>query len=89
MQILRRCPHHGTQAIGDDIEKAGFTPKELALIDFARRVNKAPLQISDEEVEELKKAGATDSEIVEALGVMELFTGFNKFLDSLSIEIDF
>lgn len=29
------------------------------------------------------------TEIVEALGVMELFTSFNKFLDSLKVEIDF
>ncbi len=29
------------------------------------------------------------TEIVEALGVMELFTSFNKFLDSLKVEVDF
>jgi hypothetical protein len=37
----------------------------------------------------LKGFGATDAEIVEALGVMELFAGFNKFLDSLHVDIDF
>ncbi len=37
----------------------------------------------------MKKAGVTESEIVEALGVMELFTAFNKFLDSLKVEVDF
>lgn len=26
---------------------------------------------------------------VQAQGVMELFTGFNKFLDSLAVDIDF
>jgi len=26
---------------------------------------------------------------VEALGVMELFTAFNKFLDSLEVDLDF
>lgn len=31
-------------------------------------------KITDEEFEELKKTGASESEIVEALGVMELFT---------------
>ncbi|PJB30954.1 MAG: peroxidase, partial [Deltaproteobacteria bacterium CG_4_9_14_3_um_filter_65_9] len=30
-----------------------------------------------------------DAEIVEALGVMELFTAFNKFLDSLEVALDF
>jgi hypothetical protein len=28
-------------------------------------------------------------ELNDALGVMELFTAFNKFLDSLNVEIDF
>ena len=77
------------QAIESNIEKAEFTKKELALIAFARKANKAPLKINDKEFEALRKAGATDSEIVEALGVMELFTAFNKFLDSLNVEIDF
>lgn len=53
------------------------------------RRTKTPNKITDEEFEELRKKGARDSEIVEALGVMELFTSFNKFLDSLKVEIDF
>lgn len=77
------------RAIEGDIEKAGFSVKELALVAFVRKANKAPLMINDKEFEALRKAGATDSEIVEALGVMELFTAFNKFLDSLNVEIDF
>ncbi len=77
------------RVIESNIEKAAFTEKELALIAFAREANKAPLGIRDEEFEKLKKAGAKDSEIVEVLGVMELFAGFNKFLDSLRVEIDF
>jgi uncharacterized peroxidase-related enzyme len=77
------------QAIEADIGKAGFTEKEFALIAFARKANKTPLEIRDKEFEGLKKVGTTDSEIVEALGVMELFAGFNKFLDSLRVEIDF
>jgi alkylhydroperoxidase family enzyme len=37
----------------------------------------------------LRQVGASDAEIVEALGVMEVFTSFNKFLDSLQVDIDF
>lgn len=43
----------------------------------------------DEEFAAVRRSGATDAEIIEALGVMELFTSFNKFLDSLQVEIDF
>lgn len=75
--------------IENEIEKSKFTEKERELITFARKANKDPIRITDKEFGKLKKAGASDSEIVETLGVMELFTAFNKFLDSLNVEIDF
>jgi len=37
----------------------------------------------------VRNQGASDAEIVETLGVMEVFTSFNKFLDCLQVEIDF
>jgi len=77
------------EIIENDIEKADFSERERALITFARRANKDPNKITDEEFALLRKAGANESEIVEALGVMELFAAFNKFLDSLNVEIDF
>ena len=75
--------------IEEDIEKADFSAKEKALIDFARKANRDPLRIPDADFENLRKTGATDAEIIEALGVMEGFTSFNKFLDSLQVDIDF
>lgn len=75
--------------IKEDVEKADFSAKEKALISFARKANLEPLKISDSDVESLRITGTSDVEIIEALGVMELFTAFNKFLDSLQIEIDF
>ncbi|MCW8858170.1 MAG: peroxidase-related enzyme [Deltaproteobacteria bacterium] len=73
--------------IETDLEKADFTQKEKALINFARKANSAALQVSDEEIGAARTAGATDAELVEALGVMELFTSFNKFLDTLQVEL--
>ena len=73
--------------IETDLENADFTQKEKSLIKLARKANSTPLQISDEEVEATRTTGATDAEIVEALGVMEVFTAFNKFLDTLQVEL--
>ncbi|KAF0218628.1 MAG: alkylhydroperoxidase AhpD [Geobacteraceae bacterium] len=75
--------------IEQNIEKADFSEKEKALIGFARRANSSPLRIADDEFNALRRARVTDAEIIEALGVMELFTAFNKFLDSLQVDIDF
>lgn len=76
-------------AIEEDPDKADFTAKEKALIRFARKANREPLRISDVEFVALRGTGATDAEIIESLGVMELFTAFNKFLDSLQVTLDF
>ncbi len=73
--------------IETDLDQADFTPKEKALIKLARKANSMPLQVTDEDVAAAHTAGATDAEIVEALGVMELFTAFNKFLDTLQVDL--
>lgn len=76
-------------ALEQSLDAADFDAKEQSLISFAREANRKPLAIKDAQFQSLRDAGATDGEIVEALGVMELFTGFNKFLDSLQVDIDF
>ena len=72
--------------IETDLEQAEFTDKERALIRLARETNRRPLEISDAEFDAVRTAGAGDAEIVEALGVMEVFTAFNKFLDVLQVD---
>lgn len=75
--------------IETDLENSAFTSKEQALIEVARQANRDPLKMSDELFQTAHRHGASDAEIVEALGVMEVFTSFNKFLDSLQVDIDF
>ncbi|HKL48081.1 MAG TPA: peroxidase-related enzyme [Desulfuromonadales bacterium] len=75
--------------IETDLEESTFSSKEKALIELARQANLAPLKMSDEMFQAARSQGASDAEIIEALGVMEVFTAFNKFLDSLQVEIDF
>jgi uncharacterized peroxidase-related enzyme len=77
------------KSIKEDLDATEFSPKEKALITFARQANRAPLQISDEMFAHLRRVGTSDEEIIETLGVMELYTAFNKFLDALHIDIDF
>jgi hypothetical protein len=38
---------------------------------------------------EVRAAGWSERQCVEALGVVEIFVGFNRFLDSFQIAIDF
>ncbi len=75
------------QIIENDLDRADFNPKEMALIKLARKANSEPLRGTDDEFSELRQLGASDAEIIEALGVMELFTAFNKFLDILQVDL--
>jgi uncharacterized peroxidase-related enzyme len=75
--------------IETDLDQADFTRKERALIRLALKANRAANDPADEVFAELRQAGATDAEIVEALGVMEVFASFNRFLDILQVEVDF
>lgn len=72
-----------------DFSKAGIDEKEAALIALAREANKNPNDIAKDTFETLRAKGATSAEIVETLGVMETYTAFNKFLDTLQVAIDF
>jgi uncharacterized peroxidase-related enzyme len=72
----------------EDLDMGDFTAREKALIGIARKANLIPLRIGEDQFQALRTLGVTDAEIVEALGIMELFVGFNKFLDSLQVEFD-
>jgi len=66
-----------------------FTNKEAALVNFARRANLDWHSIVNADLKELVSLGIDESEMLEALGTMELFIAFNRFADVMGIEIDF
>jgi len=70
------------------LKDVGFSDKEIALIELMRKVNRDPNHIPDSDFNAIKEAGISDSELVEAYGVMETFVGFNKFLDSLQVDLE-
>lgn len=70
-----------------NIESPQITPRDKKILEYARKATLTPHKITDAETNELKSLGLTDSQIVEVLGVMELFTGYNKFLDSLAVPL--
>jgi len=82
-------PQEVIDSLRDSLDQTDFTSREKALIAFAREANRAPQGINDETIAALHRAEASNADIVEALGVMELFAAFNKFLVALDVDIDF
>ena len=71
-----------------ELEGSGFAPKELSLMQFAVRSTRKPGELRDGDLALLREIGWSDAEIIEAQGVMELYTGINKFLDFLAVDVD-
>lgn len=76
-------------AMTKNIERAEMSQRDQQILQYVKKATLTPHRITDRETEELKSTGLTSSQIVEILGVMELFTGYNKFLDALAVETDF
>ena len=89
LKSLKLSPSQLEATERENLTATGLSELEIKLINFARLVNKNPHGIQEDVFPELKSLGVTSAQIVEALGVVELFVGFNKFLDSLQVKIDF
>lgn len=66
-----------------------FTYKETALVKFACKANSNWHDIGNADLKALFVLGVEESEMLEALGTMELFIVFNRCADVLGIETDF
>ena len=66
-----------------------FTEKEAVLVKFACKANSNWHDIGNADLKTLYELGVEESEMLEALGTMELFIAFNRCADVLGIEIDF
>lgn len=62
--------------------------KEKALVIFAHKVNTSAPMIGKEDIRGLQKVGASNAEIIHALGVMEVYVSYNKVLVALRIEME-
>lgn len=70
-------------------EGTGLSPRDRALVDFARRTAGDPKRIGPEDVAGLKAYGLDEDEIVEALAVVAFSALTNAFADALHLADDF
>jgi uncharacterized peroxidase-related enzyme len=76
-------------AVLEDIDSADISEERKKILNFAVQSTTNPHQISDAKFNQIKELGFTDAEIVELVSVIDLFTSFNIFLDTLDVELDF
>jgi uncharacterized peroxidase-related enzyme len=68
-----------------DLENAGFTPAELLLLDYVKRVTEAAYKTTPEDVQQLRDAHWTEPQIAEAVYITAMFAFFNRVADAFGI----
>jgi uncharacterized peroxidase-related enzyme len=72
-------------ALSSDRPEDAFQGKELALLRYARKLTLTPQALEREDVDALRRAGATDGEILEANQVVSYFNYANRVLNGLGV----
>ncbi len=74
------------QAIVDgDLEAAGLTPAERALLEYVELITHAAYKSTAEDVEKLRVAGWSENQIAEAVYITAMFAFFNRVADAFGV----
>jgi uncharacterized peroxidase-related enzyme len=69
-----------------NLEEAGLSPAERALLDYVTKVTEAAYRTTNEDVQGLRDHGWTEPQIAEAVYITAMFAFFNRVADAFGIE---
>ena len=75
-------------AIVKNFREAGLPPEEVAIMAFAQKVVTQARQIGEQDVDELRRHGLTDEEILDVVAAATARSFFSKTLDALGAKPD-
>lgn len=68
-----------------DLDQAGLTPAERALLEYVTKVTEAAYRTTREDVQALRDHGWTEAQIAEAVYITAMFAFFNRVADAFGI----
>jgi uncharacterized peroxidase-related enzyme len=68
-----------------DLEKAGLTAAERALLDYVKVITQAAYRSTPEDVQKLRDAGWKEEQIAEAVYIIALFAMFNRIANAFGV----
>jgi uncharacterized peroxidase-related enzyme len=71
-----------------DFRNAGLSPEEVALMSFAQKIITQTSQINEQDIDELRKHGLSDEEILDVVLASTARSFFSKTLDALGAKPD-
>jgi uncharacterized peroxidase-related enzyme len=75
-------------AIVKDFRNAGLPPEEVAMMSFAQKVTTQANQVSEHDIDELRKHGLSDEEILDVVLASAARNFFSKTLDAVGAQPD-
>lgn len=69
-----------------DLDAAGVTPAERALMEFVKLVTEHAYRTTDTDIETLRSHGWTDEQIAECVYITALFAFFNRVADAFGLD---
>ena len=74
------------KAVQEDYHSASLTPRELAILDYAVKLTKHPLDVQQQDLDALREHGLNDEQLVDAVHCIGYFNFINRVLDGLGID---
>ena len=68
-----------------DLDSAGLSPAERALLDYVKKVNDAAYKTTPEDVQGLRSHGWSNDQIAEAVYITAMFAFFNRVADAFGV----
>ena len=71
--------------LGGNLDQAGLTAAERALLEYVERVTNAAARTTAEDVQKVRDAGWSEDQIAEAVYVTAMFAFFNRVADAFGV----
>jgi uncharacterized peroxidase-related enzyme len=79
----------GDPVLGDritlDYRRAGLSPRQVAMLDYAVKITEAPLDCEEDDVEELRAHGFTDEDIWDIAELAAMFNYTNRLVSAVGL----
>jgi alkylhydroperoxidase family enzyme len=75
-------------AIVKDFRNAGLTDEEVAIMTFVQKISTQANQVSQQDIDELRRYGLSDEEVLDVVMVCTARNFFSKTLDALGVAAD-
>jgi uncharacterized peroxidase-related enzyme len=74
------------KAVQENYRSAGLTPREVAILDYAVKLTKQPLEVRRTDLDALREHGLNDEQLVDAVQCVGYFNFINRVLDGLGVD---